>query len=54
VTTVYTKDLTALSALDEHIAQMPGGPGSSQSQRASRRGKGLGNYRLVGYADDWC
>jgi len=39
--------------LDEHIAQMPGGPGSSQSQRATRRRKGLGNYRLVRYADDW-
>jgi RNA-directed DNA polymerase len=33
----------ALSVLDEHIAQMPGGPGSSQSQRATRRRKGLGN-----------
>ena len=43
----------ALSVLDEHIAQMPGGPGSSQSQRATRRRKGLGNYRLVRYADDW-
>ena len=29
----------ALSVLDEHIAQMPGGPGSSQSQRATRRRK---------------
>ncbi len=43
----------ALSVLDEHIAQMPGGPGSSQSQRATRRRKGLSNYRLVRYADDW-
>jgi RNA-directed DNA polymerase len=43
----------ALSVLDEHIAQMPGGPGSSQSQRAARRRKGLGNYRLIRYADDW-
>jgi Carbon-nitrogen hydrolase len=42
----------ALSVLDEHIAQIPGGPGSSQSQRATRRRKGLGNYRLVRYADD--
>ena len=43
----------ALSVLDEHIAQTPGGPGSTQSQRATRRRKGLGNYRLVRYADDW-
>ena len=33
----------ALSVLDEHIAQIPGGPGSSQSQRATRRRKGLGD-----------
>jgi len=32
----------ALSVLDEHIAQIPGGPGSSQSQRATRRRKGPG------------
>jgi RNA-directed DNA polymerase len=43
----------ALSVLDEHIARIPGGPGSTQSQRAHRRRKGLGNYRLVRYADDW-
>ncbi len=43
----------ALSVLDEHIAQIPGGPGSTQSQRATRRAKGLGNYRLIRYADDW-
>ena len=43
----------ALSVLDESIAQIPGGPGSTQSQRATRRAKGLGNYRLVRYADDW-
>jgi RNA-directed DNA polymerase len=43
----------ALSVLDEHIAQMPGGPDSSQSQRATPRRKGLGNYRLVRHADDW-
>ena len=43
----------ALSELDEHIAQIPGGPGSTQSQRATRRAKGLGNYRLIRYADDW-
>ena len=43
----------ALSVLDEHIAQIPGGPGSTQSQRATRRAKGMGNYRLIRYADDW-
>jgi RNA-directed DNA polymerase len=43
----------ALSVLDEHIAQIPGGPGSTQSQRATRRRRGQGNYRLVRYADDW-
>jgi RNA-directed DNA polymerase len=41
----------ALSVLDEHIAQIPGGPGSTQSQRATRRRQGHGNYRLVRYAD---
>jgi len=44
----------ALSALDEHIAGMPGGPRSSTGQRARRRRHGLPNYRLVRYADDWC
>jgi RNA-directed DNA polymerase len=43
----------ALSVLDESIAQIPGGPGSTQSQRAVRRHRGQGNYRLVRYADDW-
>ena len=43
----------ALSVLDESIAQIPGGPGSTQGQRAVRRHRGLGNYRLVRYADDW-
>lgn len=43
----------ALSVLDESIAQIPGGPGSTQSQRAIRRHRGQGNYRLVRYADDW-
>jgi RNA-directed DNA polymerase len=41
----------ALSVLDESIAQIPGGPGSTQSQRAVRRHRGQGNYRLVRYAD---
>ena len=44
----------ALSVLDEHIAQAPGGPGASPYQRAKRRAQGLPNYRLVRYADDWC
>ncbi len=43
----------ALSVLDEYIAQIPGGPGSTQGQRAVRRHRGQGNYRLVRYADDW-
>jgi RNA-directed DNA polymerase len=41
----------ALSVLDEDIAQIPGGSSSTPSQRATRRGKGLGNYRLIRYAD---
>jgi RNA-directed DNA polymerase len=44
----------ALSVLDEHIAQAPGGPAASPYQRAKRRQHGLPNYRLVRYADDWC
>ena len=44
----------ALSVLDEHIAQAPGGPGASQYERAKRRRQGLPNYRLIRYADDWC
>ena len=43
----------ALSVLDEYIAQIPGGAGSTQGQRAVRRHRGQGNYRLVRYADDW-
>jgi len=43
----------ALSVLDEHIAQAPGGPGASPSQRATRRRHGRTNYRLNRYADDW-
>ena len=41
----------ALSVLDEHIAQAPGGPAASRYQRAKRRAQGLPNYRLVRYAD---
>ena len=44
----------ALSVLDEHIAHGPGGPASSEVERAKRRRHGLPNYRLVRYADDWC
>jgi RNA-directed DNA polymerase len=44
----------ALSVLDEHVAQGPGGPGASPYERAKRRRHGLPNYRLVRYADDWC
>jgi RNA-directed DNA polymerase len=44
----------ALSVLDEHIAQDPGGQTASPYQRAKRRAQGLPNYRLIRYADDWC
>jgi RNA-directed DNA polymerase len=44
----------ALSVLDEHIARAPGGPASSEWERAVRRRRGLPNFRLVRYADDWC
>jgi RNA-directed DNA polymerase len=44
----------ALSVLDEHIAQMPGGPSSNAYRRVKRRAQGLPNVRLVRYADDWC
>ncbi|UQA96652.1 group II intron reverse transcriptase/maturase [Streptomyces halobius] len=44
----------ALSVLDDHVAQGPGGPGASPYGRAKRRRQGLPNYRLVRYADDWC
>ncbi len=44
----------ALSVLDAHIAQAPGGPAASPYHRTKRRAQGLPNYRLVRYADDWC
>jgi RNA-directed DNA polymerase len=44
----------ALSVLDEYIAQAPGGPGSTNGQRRTRRSHGLPSFRLVRYADDWC
>jgi RNA-directed DNA polymerase len=43
----------ALSVLDEHFAQAPGGPRSTTKQRWTRRQKGLPNYRLFRYADDF-
>src|SRR4026209_1796575 len=41
----------ALSVLDEHIAQAPGGPAASRYQRGKRRAQRLPNYRLIRYAD---
>lgn len=43
----------ALGVLDEHIAQAPGGPNSTQSERAKRKRQGKANFRLVRYADDF-
>jgi RNA-directed DNA polymerase len=43
----------ALSVLDEHFAEAPGGPRSTAKQRWSRRRKELPNYRLIRYADDF-
>ena len=43
----------ALSVLDEHFAEAPGGPRSTARQRWTRRRKGLPNYRLIRYADDF-
>jgi RNA-directed DNA polymerase len=44
----------ALTVVDEHIAQVPGGPASTEQDRRRRRRHGQPNYRLVRYADDWC
>ena len=44
----------ALAVLDEHIAHRPGGPNSSPGVRAGRLRRGLPNFKLVRYADDWC
>jgi RNA-directed DNA polymerase len=44
----------ALSVLDEYIAHGPGGPAANRLDRAKRRRRGLPNYRLCRYADDWC
>ena len=43
----------ALSVLDEHFTQGPGGPTATPYQRAKRRRAGLPNYRLIRFADDW-
>ncbi|HCT79085.1 MAG TPA: group II intron reverse transcriptase/maturase [Micromonosporaceae bacterium] len=43
----------ALSVLDEHFAKAPGGAQSTTKQRWTRRQKGLPNYRLLRYADDF-
>lgn len=44
----------ALSVLDEHIAEQPGGPNTGKLDRAKRLRHGLANFKLVRYADDWC
>ncbi len=43
----------ALSVLDEHFVKAPGGPRSTTKQRWTRRQRGLANYRLIRYADDF-
>ncbi|QHG85469.1 group II intron reverse transcriptase/maturase (plasmid) [Rhodococcus rhodochrous] len=43
----------ALSVLDEHFAGIEGGPQTSPKRRFTRRQKGLPNYRLLRYADDF-
>jgi RNA-directed DNA polymerase len=43
----------ALSALDEHFAAAWQATMGKSYQREQRRSKGLANYRLVRYADDW-
>ena len=43
----------ALSVLDEHFAKIEGGPQTSRMRRFRRRQKGLPNYRLIRYADDF-
>jgi RNA-directed DNA polymerase len=44
----------ALSVLDEYIAKAPGGPSTSAHERHMRPRRGLPNFRLIRYADDWC
>lgn len=43
----------ALSVLDDYIAQGIGGSGNTSEDRRRRRRRGLPNYRLVRYADDF-
>jgi RNA-directed DNA polymerase len=43
----------ALSVLDEHLAARWSADGGTQRARARRRERGLANYRLVRYADDF-
>ena len=45
----------ALSVLDEHVHApwRPGGPMSTSMRRQTRRKKGLPNWRIVRYADDF-
>jgi RNA-directed DNA polymerase len=43
----------ALSVLDDYFAGVDGGPATSNGKRQRRRGRGLANYRLVRYADDF-
>ncbi|WP_284742305.1 group II intron reverse transcriptase/maturase [Amycolatopsis sp. RTGN1] len=43
----------ALSVLDEHFAQIEGGPATREWERRKRRQRGQANYRLIRYADDF-
>ncbi len=43
----------ALSVLDDHFAVAEGGPASTKNDRDHRRRKGLANYRIIRYADDF-
>jgi RNA-directed DNA polymerase len=43
----------ALGILDEYIDQAPGGPSSTQGERAKRKRQAKANFRLVRYADDF-
>jgi RNA-directed DNA polymerase len=43
----------ALSVLDEHFHQQWQGPMGTKYRRAERKRKGLGNWRLIRYADDF-
>lgn len=44
----------ALSVLGDYVAEARGGPVSGKAERAWRQRRGLPNFRLVRYADDWC